>query len=456
MFDHRSYLGWVTDLASRPHPTACWPAITLEDWLLEDYATTFAAMERIGLNEIVVWGLFTAVAWPLDVESAVGEQRAVRIRRLIDLAHGHDIKVLAGLGVYSWGFDQIIAAHPHLVRGNPRVMCSANPEAWAWQQRIVDYVFSWDLDGISMQSADHGRCPCDNCAHLSDVAYHAALNARTAGYVKRRWPKKLVGVNSWGMTFEHPADVPHLVDLSHHVDYIIDAHDTARRSGEAHKRWLIDSVRCAWGTIGGWSVEPPLHWTRDRWFLPCLASAASHIYELAASGGGACELFFRITANPGDEISLLTCGRLLNDPDGNWRRCLMASVREVYEPADDATAEAVADLFLQAEAAYFDNAHEMTRVGTISMEPLVSDHAGEPVYLIDHMDSAALDRYETALREVQADALRLVDAVAAPERVRKIARCIDGVMRDIDRARAAMSRKGGEPATVEPSPLSIG
>jgi hypothetical protein len=166
------------------------------------------------------------------------------------------------------GFRQIIADNPDLARGNARVMCSSNPDAWRWQAHVVDYIFQWDLDGISMQSADQGRCRCDECAGIGDIEYHARINSRTADYVKRQWPDKLVGVNNWGMTFEDPRDQPHLVELGRHVDYIIDAHDTARRAGDAYRRALIASVPCAWGTIGGWAVEPPQHWARDRWFLP--------------------------------------------------------------------------------------------------------------------------------------------------------------------------------------------
>ena len=277
MFRHRSYLGWITDLATRPHPTTQWPAIDVDEALLTDYALTFATMRRLGMNEIVIWGLFVARHWPIDVETAVDDERAQKVRTLLDLAHTHDIRVVSGLGVYSWGFERIIAEHPSLSRGNPQAMCASNPEAWEWQRRVVDYVLRWPLDGVSMQSADQGRCPCSDCAALGDVAYHAALNARVAEYVRSLRPEALIGVNSWGMTFDDPADLPHLVELGRYVDYIIDAHDTARRAGAEYRRQLIAAVPCSWGTIGGWSVEPPQHWDRERWFLPCMGSVAPHI-----------------------------------------------------------------------------------------------------------------------------------------------------------------------------------
>jgi hypothetical protein len=430
MFEHRSYLGWITDLASRPHPTASWPAIGLEEWLLDDYERTFAKMRRIGLNEIVIWGLFVAGAWPISVEAAVDEDRAQHLRRLLDAAHAHGIKVLSGLGVYSWGFQGIIAANPELSGGNPRAMCASNPDAWSWQRRAVDFVFSWDLDGVSMQSADQGRCPCDECARLGDVEYHALLNGRTADYVKSIRSDAIVGVNSWGMIFADPAALPHLVELGRHVDYIVDAHDTARLAGEEYRRRLIAAVPCAWGTIGGWAIEPPQHWARERWFLPCLASVVPHVDRLRADGGRACELFFRITANPGDELSLLVCGRLLDADPGDWRRVLAEEVRAVYRPATERTATALEDVFLRAEAAFFDNATGLNRIGTISLEPLVSDHAGEPVYLLNHMAPTALERYVGEMRRVQDAARELVGFVGDRDRVEAIIRCIDGALHD--------------------------
>lgn len=436
VFTHRSYLGWITDLATAPHPDAVWPSIELNDDLLADYRATFQTMQRLGMNEIVIWGLFVGGAWPPEIESAVDETRGRRLHQLLDSAHEHGISVLSGLGVYSWGFERIIAEHPHLSQGNPRAMCASRPDAWEWQTRVVDYVFNWPIDGISMQSADQGRCPCAECAALGDVAYHAALNARVADYVRSVRPAALVGVNNWGMTFADPADLPLLVDLGHHVDYIIDAHDTAGRAGRAYRQQVIAAVPCGWGTIGGYSVEPPQHWRRDRWFLPCLASVAHHVRALADDGATACEQFFRITANPGDEVSMHVAGRMLGDPTGDWRAMLRETVRELYVPASGEAEDELVDLFVCAEAAYFDNATQLERIGTLSMEPLVSSHEGEPVYLLDHMDDAALSRYATQLQTLQSHARALQGRVGAVDRLAMIERCLDGVLGDVTRVRS--------------------
>src|SRR5579862_7937627 len=124
-FRHRAYLGWITDLDSRPDPNAPWPSMRLDAPLLEDYRRTFALMKRLGYNAIVIWGFYVSRSWPLDIKSAVSPQRAILVRRLLDAAHEQGIRVYTGLGVYSWGFEEIIRANPHLSRSNPNAMCAS-------------------------------------------------------------------------------------------------------------------------------------------------------------------------------------------------------------------------------------------------------------------------------------------------------------------------------------------
>ncbi len=82
-FTHRALNGWITDLATEPAPNAAWPSMRLDDQLLQDYRETFALMRRVGFNQIVVWGLYTANNWPLDLKSAVSSERGRRVEQLI-------------------------------------------------------------------------------------------------------------------------------------------------------------------------------------------------------------------------------------------------------------------------------------------------------------------------------------------------------------------------------------
>src|SRR5579885_2719722 len=123
MFRYRGYLGWIRDVATAPCPTGAWPVVAADEDLLNDYAATFAMQGREGLNIASIWGLAVGRAWPLDIESSVDANRADWIGLLLALAQREGIRVLAGTGVYSWGFEAIIGAHPELSGGNPRAMC---------------------------------------------------------------------------------------------------------------------------------------------------------------------------------------------------------------------------------------------------------------------------------------------------------------------------------------------
>ncbi len=191
MYTYRGYLGWITDLATAPHPDGTWPVTEIDQGLLADFEASFTMQQAIGLDLSSIWGLAVGRAWPLDIEHSVDDQCAEQVRRLLASAHAHGVRVLAGTGVYSWGVEEIIRAHPDLSNGNPRAMCASNPEAWPWMRRVLDFVGDvLAVDGFSFQSADQGRCPCAECARWGDVEYHALLNARVSAYVKERWPTK--------------------------------------------------------------------------------------------------------------------------------------------------------------------------------------------------------------------------------------------------------------------------
>ena len=130
-FRHRGYLGWITDLASEPDRSAAWPSMRLDAQLLKDYQESFAMMQRLGFNEISVWGLYVSRAWPVDIASSVTRERGALVEKLIDAAHRQGVRVYSGLGVYSWGFDEIIRAHPKLSRGNANAMCASEAESLA-------------------------------------------------------------------------------------------------------------------------------------------------------------------------------------------------------------------------------------------------------------------------------------------------------------------------------------
>jgi len=430
-FRYRGYLGWITDLASGPEPGAAWPSMRLDERLLADYRESFAVMKATGFTELSVWGLYVSRAWPVDIRSAVTPERGRRVERLIDAAHAKGIRVLSGLGIYSWGFEEIIKANPQLTRGNPRAMCASEPASWRWMQKVIDFVFErFPIDGVSMQSADQGRCRCQQCSRSSDAEYHALLNLRSSEYIRSRWPKKIIGVNSWGLRFEEPETLPSLLKVSRHVDYLIDVHDSSRKRDPGYRKKIISSLACPFGTLGGPQVEPPQHWARDRWFLPTLRSVGQHLEELHRDGGRACEYFYHILKNPGCEVSMRLAGKVLSHPETGWETHLSGIVEEVFGVSKAAARDELCALLLDAESAYLRHLAPNT-CGTISLEPLVSSEPGPPVYLTRRLTAAQRASYAAELPKLAARFRALAPEVRRREKVDFILRCLENAGKDL-------------------------
>ncbi|MGH9668190.1 MAG: hypothetical protein ACRD9L_27535 [Bryobacteraceae bacterium] len=425
----RGYLGWITDLDSRPDPHAAWPSMRLDETLLAEYRRTFRLMRQLGYNGIVVWGLYVSRDWPADIPTAVTPERGQLVSRLIASAHAEGIRVSSGLGVFSWGFEELIRVYPSLSRTNPKAMCASNPESWAWMEKITDFVFRrFPIDGVSMQSADQGRCNCRQCSRWSDSEYHARINAREADYIRSKWSGKTVAVNGWGQKFEDPASLPNMIAMGRKADYLIDVGDGTREAGGANRRKVIRSLPCAFGTIGGRQVEPPQHWARGRWFLPTPRAQGEHLTALAADGGRACEYFFHILANPGDEVSFWVAGKLMNDVATPWRKHLESALEELYNVTKRPVVEALADLFARAEHAYLQYIPE--RTATISMEPLVENYAGPPVCLT-RLKLEQRAAYDRDLSKIAEGFRKLSGEVREKTRIEKILRCVATVRTDL-------------------------
>ncbi|HOM51994.1 MAG TPA: hypothetical protein PLQ89_13580 [Phycisphaerae bacterium] len=430
-FRHRGYLGWITDLSSQPDPHAAWPSMRLDDRLLEDYRRQYELLARLGFNEISIWGLYVSDAWPLDITSCVPPDRGRRVEKLIEAAHRHGIKVLSGLGVYSWGFREIIKAHPKLAPTSPYAMCASDPDAWLWMEKVIDFVFSrFPIDGVSMQSADQGRCECPKCSEYSTAEYHALINVRVSEYIRAQWSGKIIGVNSWGLPLGDEASVPSLQKIGKMADYFIDARGAQQWEHEGLRRRLIASMACDFGTIGGPQVEPPQHWRRDRWFLPTLRRTGEHIAALAADGGRACEYFFHIIANPGDEICLRLAGKMLNAPRVAWQKHLHEAVEEMFEPRNEQATGEITRLLLRCEEAYFKYLPSNIS-GTISLEPLVGDRPGPPIYLTERLTADQRSGYGAELEAVVPGFERLVAEVGQPEKIRTTIACLKSVLADL-------------------------
>ena len=161
-FEFRVTSGWLRDLAAEPTPRDKWPCIRWDGKLLDDQIRFLDVQAELGMTYNLAWGFFIDRSWPVPFENVISCERAGKLRAFTEAAHDRGLKVLSGLGIYSWGFDEVIAKFPGTAAGSRHAMCPFSDEAWDWQRRVLDFLMEkqWGLDGVSMQSADQGRCNC--------------------------------------------------------------------------------------------------------------------------------------------------------------------------------------------------------------------------------------------------------------------------------------------------------
>ncbi len=226
--DRMAFGAWINDVRTEPLPFGSWPPLVLDDIAERSIIRTMELQAQSGYNMFDMFGLFAAWGWPVDIVSAVDKERDARVRRIMKAARSLGIKLVYGLGVYSWGFDQIIK-HDAAVRGpNEHAMCASKEESWAWQQKIIDFILRYDFDGYHLEASDLGRCTCEACMKRWPVqaTYYNEITGRCADYIRKQAPGKFIAAITiswadWNTGFTEE-DKTNLVELSKKVDSILD------------------------------------------------------------------------------------------------------------------------------------------------------------------------------------------------------------------------------------------
>lgn len=433
-FTFRVTCGWLRDLAAEPTPHDSWPCIRWDEQLLSDQLRFLDVQAELGMTYNLAWGFFIDRAWPVpfDPKRIIDAARAERLKTFIDAAHERGLKILSGTGIYSWGFDEVIAKVPGVSAGHPHAMCAFSDQAWDWQRRVLDFLMEpgWGLDGISMQSADQGRCDCPRCSQLSPAQHHAMLLVRSAEHVRAGRPDWVIGQASWGLQVDDPAEFVYLKQISQAVDYMIEVRELSTAAGRRQE--MIQNLDCAFGSVGGVFIEPPQHWERLRWFVPCGLLSAQALARLWADGGRACEYFYRPFANPVEEVSWRTGAKILISPTTAPETALTEAIAAVYETAGDRLADLV-DWFSRGEKAYFSRSSFEDGRGSLSLEPLIWAEnpaaAGPAIYLRDRMSAEVRADYARELEQLKTELVKM--EIPNREAMNKTLRAIDGTLQDI-------------------------
>ena len=444
-FQHRYLLGWVNDNSSRARAGQRWPMVEIDETTVADYETFFQVARDCGYNGITLWGLFATHAWAVPLEKSVTSERKRQVERILAAAGRTGIKVLYGLGVYSWGFEEIIRYDPTTARNEGRMawgtfqpdngvaMCYQSPSARQWMRAIVDLcVREAGTQGFGFQSGDLGRCYCQECRRLSDTEYHTRVIGETAAYVRDRHPGQILGLSAWGVDLGGGA--ASLTEIGRHLDFLTDVTDQSARRGGHYRRALAAALPCALGSLGGAVVVPPQRWARDRWFLPHPAMAARSIRSLHADGGRAFEFFMGPLANPQFNLMIRFVGLLLTDPTQTCEQALAHVLEDLCAPDDPRTRAALVQWVLAAETAYFSRAGDVSS-GEFDFEPLKGETAGAAIYLT-RLPAQALADYAADLRRLAGELPALEARCHRPAELGLIRRCLANVLADIGEIQA--------------------
>jgi len=439
-FEFRGVLGcWINDISSVPRVEQ-WPSMVLDESLERDIIDYTRVMPECGLEHLILFGLFASHSWQPDFKSTVSPERGAAVRRILDAAHENGVKILYGLGLYAWGFDEIIRTNPAVQGTNPHAMCGSKDASHKVMQELIDYVTaSYPFDGYQFESADRGRCSCDSCRGMTDSEYHLELNRRMAEYVRGRWPGKIIEVYC-PLRKSTKEDWLIWKDASKLFDVFCDDYEFAARFGCDSRREIASLFQCAYGSRSGIFIYPPQRWDRLRWFIPVIDKRAEHYRRFHAEGGSAVMIQGTPLINPGEEASLRCGGKLALDPSRSVSSVLCEVMQDMFRPCNDGVTKQLADIFWSAESAYWCNAHFLTGSGELALEPLLGTTAGPPVYLESRMYWHDAAQYEFAMLDVKRRFDEIRGNLGDTARAQRMATCLDNVLRDVAMIKATEGR----------------
>jgi len=437
--DRISFGPWMNDTRMAPLPLLGWPPDVFDDATVDGIIRTFDLNQQYGYNVYDIAGFFATWSWPEDFESAATPERAARVRKVVQAAHDRNIKVIFAMGLYSWGFDDIIKNHPEVAGPNIHAMCGSKEESWVWQQKLIDFMRKWDIDGFHLEAADLGRCTCEQCMkqwpHNPD--YYNYLTTRSAKYIREVMPDAYLVLTTiswadWNKGFTEK-DKDALVDISNHVDCIFDQGHRSCYIRPPDRKPFIERLNCRYGTSGGLWVYPTFVWDRLQWFLPYPMQTGNHIKSLYEDGGRGVMYYQGPPNNPGVEINIAFGGQLMCNPDRSVEENLANVLERIYKPKSPAALDKLTRVVLGAEAAYFDNMdwdeeHRYLRgdlsipgPGELHLSNPITGVVGPPIYILEpNMTTAGRKAYAAALHALLKDAYDLTGQFAEQEKIERL------------------------------------
>jgi hypothetical protein len=436
---------WINDMRTRPLPLENWPAPQFDD---ETIASAIRAMDvqaDAGFDKLDVWGLFATYGWPVDIVSALDRDRKRRIQKLLTAAGRRGMKVMLGLGTYSWGYDKILAADPEVRGKNPdgsphaHALCDANPKSFEYVKKIINFALGeFPFGGVHLESCDLGCCFCPQCAGKDGVVgYNVRINQKTSDYIKQHWPDKTVYVITinWSPAGKHfdAEQKARVIELSKHIDCVFDQGHSGYHIAEAERRDFIAQLHSAYGTSGKIWLYPDARWDRESYFLPYPKRAGEALKAEYEDGVRGCLFYQGPVTNPGQEAMIAFGGRILSNPARSIDDAMGEVLEKYYKPKNSTAASRLLKVFQIAEETYFSqwSADLFKKVWGIPMpgefkldQNLFGTAPGPATYLKEPcLDAKGRKEYRKGLREVLAELAKLEGNCDDAGRLAKLERC---------------------------------
>jgi hypothetical protein len=436
-------------MRNEPLPLENWPAAALDEETVNSALRAFDVQSEAGFNLVDNFGLFATTSYPLDIASAFGESdRRRRVKGLIAAASERGLKTLFGLGLFTWGFDEIIRRDPE-VRGKDRsgkphahAMCGAKEKAWKYVERLIDTALGeLDFAGVHQESADLGWCECPDCSgKFGGVGYNVRLNTRAADYIKRKWPEKIITVIpiNWlsGTGREHfnAEEKSAIVELSKHVDCFMDQGWRGTYIADAERKDFCQQLHCAYGTSGGLWLYHSARVDRTSYFVPYPRRTAQAIRAHYNDGARGCMFYQGPMINPAVEINTAVGGRLLRDPSRPSEDALGEAIGVYYKPKSQKVCQKLVEIYLWAEDAYFGqwdarrfrDVHKTAPPGEFKINDVLFGFSPDPsLYLLEpYLDANGRQAYKKGLISILRELPALSGSVDDGGRLKRIERAI--------------------------------
>lgn len=407
---------WINDMRNDPLPLQNWPAPQFDERTFEGLTRALSVQSEAGFKFLDAWGLFATYGYPPDITSVFQEAgRVPMIRRLIDAAAALDMQIMFGMGLMSWGYDQILEAHPG-IRGvdaegkpHPHALCGAKEESWKCVEKILDGALSnFAFGGVHLESCDLGCCMCPECAGKDgQVGYNVRINSRAAQYIKSRWPHLIVTsipsnwlpANAGPITPEQEEAV---VGMSSGIDCFMDQGWRGTYVDPARRKAFIARLQCAYGTSGGVWMYHCARRNRTSYFMPYVKRTAEAIRAHYDDGARGSMIYQGPMINPGVEMNTAVAGRLLQNPQRDVQDALEEAIEIYYRPPSAEVRRGIAEVFRGAEDAFFENwpetlKNDRHRPGEFYLETLFADSPQRTMYLESYLTPPGRGGYRKGL-----------------------------------------------------------